>query len=288
VRPDLAVVPGTERAPRPVRRIQPSRGLVPIDLPELWRYRELLFFLVWRDIKARYKQTFLGPLWAVLRPFATMVVFSIIFGGLAGIEPESGIPYPLFVFAGLLAWLYVSSAVTGGSSSMVGNTSLVSKAYFPRIFAPTAAAAAPVVDLLLSLVVLAGLFLWYGEAPSLRALFLPFFIALAFLLAMGVSLWLASATIRYRDIPFALPFVLQLWMFTSPVIYPVTLVPDRWHWLLSLNPMTGVVEGFRWSLLGTDRPGALALVASVGLSLALAVTGGYHFRRAERTLADLM
>jgi lipopolysaccharide transport system permease protein len=272
----------------PVRRIQPSRGLVPIDFAELWRYKELLYFLTWRDIKSRYKQTFLGPLWAILRPLVTMVIFSVIFGTLAGIDSGTGKPYPLFVFAGLVAWLYLASAVTGGSSSMVANTSLVAKAYFPRLFAPAAAATAPVVDLALSLVVLAGLFIWFGEVPSLHVLMLPAFLLLALLLALGISLWLASVTVRYRDVPFALPFATQLWMFSTPVIYPVTFVPEKWQWLLELNPATAIVEGFRWSMIGGQAPRALALGASVAFAVSLVISGAYYFKRAERTLADMM
>jgi lipopolysaccharide transport system permease protein len=284
----LAEDAAASRGPVPLRRIQPSRGLVPIDLPELWRYRELLYFLAWRDIKARYKQTLLGPVWAILRPLVTMVIFSVIFGGLAGIDPGSGLPYPLFVFAGLLAWLYVASALSGGSSSLLGNASLVSKAYFPRMFAPAAAVTAPLVDLVLSLVVLAGLFAWYRESPSPYFLLLPAFVLLGLLLALGIALWLTSASVRYRDIPFALPFATQLWMYATPVIYPVTFVPEQWRWVIELNPMTAVVDGFRWSLLGTHAPSALSVASSIGCALILVVSGGYYFRRSERTLADLM
>ena len=285
---DLIAAPGADRAGVPVRRIQPSRRFVPIDFRELWHFRELLYFLVWRDVKARYKQTFLGPLWAILRPLILMVIFSIIFGRLAGIDPGSGVPYPLFVFAGLLAWLYVSLALVGGSFSIVNNSNLVAKAYFPRLFAPIAAVAAPVVDLVLSLTVLLGLFVWYGERPGPLVVLLPVFLLLAFLLALGVSLWLAGATISYRDVSFALPFLTQLWMYATPVIYPVTFVPEEWRWLLELNPATAVVEGFRWSLLGTEAPSALALASSAGFAFVLVAGGAYFFRSSERTLADMM
>jgi lipopolysaccharide transport system permease protein len=288
MRSDPVAAPQTDRRRVPVRRIQPSRGIVPIDFAELWRYKELLYFLTWRDIKSRYKQTLLGPVWAILRPLVTMVVFSVIFGTLAGIDSGTGKPYPLFVFAGLLAWMYLSSAVTGGSSSMLANTSLVSKAYFPRLFAPAASVTAPVVDLVLSLVVLAGLFAWFGEAPSLAVVMLPGFLMLALFLGLGISLWLASVTVRYRDVPFALPFVTQLWMFSTPVIYPVTFVPERWRWLLELNPATAIVEGFRWSLLGSPAPSALALATSLAFATTLLISGAYYFKRAERTLADMM
>jgi lipopolysaccharide transport system permease protein len=288
VRADLIAAPGADRARVAVRRIQPSRRFVPLDFGELWRFRELLYFLVWRDVKARYKQTFLGPLWAILRPLILMVIFSIIFGGLAGIDPGSGVPYPLFVFAGLLAWTYVSLALIGGSSSIVNNSNLVAKAYFPRLFAPVAAVIAPLVDLVLALTVLLGLFVWYAERPGPFVFLLPVFLLLAALLALGVSLWLASATISYRDVPFALPFVTQLWMYATPVIYPVTFVPEKWQWLLELNPLTAVVEGFRWSLLGTEAPSVLALTSSFAFAFVLVVGGAYFFRSTERTLADMM
>lgn len=271
-----------------VHRIQPSRGLIPVDFSELWRYRELLSLLVWRDLKARYKQTFLGPLWAIFRPLVTMVVFSLVFGGLAGIESGTGVPYPLFVFTGLLAWMYFASALTGGSLGVRNNASLLSKAYFPRIYAPMAAVTAPLVDLGVSFLVLFGLFAWYGETPSPYAVLLPAFVLLALLVALGVGLWLASVTIRYRDVPFALPFVTQLWMYATPVVYPLTLVPEDWRWLLALNPMTGVVEGFRWSLLGGDAPSPLTLTLSCSIAIVLVATGALYFRRAERTLADLV
>jgi lipopolysaccharide transport system permease protein len=259
-----------------------------MDFRELWRYRELLYFLVWRDVKARYKQTLVGPAWAILRPLLLMVVMSAIFGNLAGIEPGSGLPYPLFLFAGLLVWTYASLALVGGSSSVVNNANLVAKAYFPRVFAPLAAVAAPVVDLILSLTVLVGLFAWYREAPGVEVVLLPAFLLLAFLVALGISLWLASATHKYRDVPFALPFLLQLWLYLTPVIYPVAFVPESWRWLLELNPMTAVVEGFRWSLLGSEAPSLHALGSSCGLAAVLVVTGAYFFRGTERTLADMM
>jgi lipopolysaccharide transport system permease protein len=285
---DVIAAPEAGRSHLPVRRIQPSRRFVPIDFPELWRYRELLFFLVWRDVKARYKQTFLGPSWAILRPLLLMVVMSVIFGNLAGIDPGSGLPYPLFLFGGLLVWTYVSLALVGGSSSVVNNSTLVAKAYFPRMFAPLAAVTAPVVDLLLSLTVLLGLFAWYREHPGVEVVFLPAFLLLGFLLAVGISLWLAGATHKYRDVPFALPFLTQLWLFVTPVIYPVAFVPEDWQWLLELNPMTAVVEGFRWSLLGSEAPSALALGSSCGFAALLVVTGAYYFRGTERTIADMM
>jgi lipopolysaccharide transport system permease protein len=273
---------------RTVRRIQPSRGLVPIDFRELVRYRELLVYLLWRDVKARYKQTFLGAFWAIFRPFASMVLFAAVFGGLAHIESGSHVPYPLFLYAGLLGWTYLSSAVTSGASSVVANASVLSKAYFPRLFAPLGAVSAPLVDLLLALVVLFGLFPWYHRTPSWHLVFLPVFVLLALLTGLGIGLWLSGITVRYRDVPFALVFLVQLWTYATPVIYPASFVPDRYRWLLDVNPATAVVEGFRWSLLGVNAPGAAALAGSCGFVLLVVTSGLYFFRRTERTIVDLM
>jgi lipopolysaccharide transport system permease protein len=275
-------------AARPVRRIQPSRGFVGLDVDELWRFRGLLYFLVWRDVKSRYKQTFLGAFWAILRPFVSMVVFTVIFGRLVGIEPGSDVPYPLFVFSGLMVWLYFASAIGAGTASIVGNVNLITKASFPRLYVPTAAVAAPLVDLVLAFAVLLGMFAWYARLPSWHVVFLPFLVVLVVLAALGVSLWLAAATVRYRDIPFALGFATQLWMYATPVIYPVTLVPDSWRWLLALNPLTGVVDGFRWSVIGGAAPGGGVLAGSIGITLALVVGGLVFFRRVERTFADVI
>ncbi len=286
----MADVVSTAPAPavRTVRRIQPSRGLIGIDLPELWNYRELLFHLIWRDVKARYKQTFLGSFWAIFRPFISMVIMSVVFGRLAGITSGSDVPYPLFLFSGVLLWTYFSSNISGGSASMAGASGLISKAYFPRLFVPFAAVATPLVDFALSLFVLIGLYAWYMFLPPWQIVTMPFFLALTLLIGFGISLWLAPVTVRYRDIPFALPFLLQLWMYATPIIYPVTLVSPHWRWVLSLNPMTGATEGFRWALLGGAPPGYGAVGASVLIAAGLVVSGLFSFRRAERTLVDLI
>lgn len=273
---------------RRVRRIQPSRGLALPDAGELWRFRELLWFLVWRDVKARYRQTFLGAFWAIFRPLLSMVLFAAIFGGLAGITSGSKTPYPLFLYSGLAGWTYFSSAFTGSSSSMLNNGALIGKAYFPRLFAPLAAVVAPLVDLLLSFVVLLGIFAWYTTWPSWHIVVLPLFVLLTMLAAFGIGLWLGALSVRYRDVPFALPFVIQIWMYVSPVIYPVTLVPPRFRWLLDLNPMTAAVDGMRWSLIGQNAPSAVVLGAGVGIVVVLVGTGLLFFRRAERTLVDLI
>lgn len=277
------------RVPRkPVRRIQPSRGLAPIDLGELWRYHELLYYLVWREIKARYKQTYLGGAWAILRPLLLMVVFTAIFNGLAGIESGSGAPYPLFLYAGLLPWTYFQSALVASASSLLNNGGLISKAYFPRLFAPLSAVTAPLVDLLLALTVVFGLFAWFRRPPSWHIVFLPLFVGLALLVALSIGLWLAGAAVRYRDIGFALPFAGQIWMYATPVIYPTTLVPERFDWLVALNPMSAVVEGSRWALLGSSPPSVAMLGASLALTIALVASGLFFFRRTERTIVDMI
>lgn len=275
-------------AGRPVRRIQASRGLVAIDFGELWRYHELLYYLVWREIKARYKQTFLGGFWAVFRPFVMMVVFAAIFGGLAGIDSGTDVPYPLFLYAGLLPWTYFQSVLTSGSASLLNNSSLITKAYFPRLYAPLAAVTAPLVDFVLALTVLFGLFAWFGHVPSWQIVFLPLFLLLALMAAFGIALWLSGIAVRYRDVGFVLPFVGQIWMFLTPVIYPSSLVPERFRWLLSINPMTAVVDGSRWSLLGKPAPSVTAVVASAVFVAAAVLLGLLFFRRTERTIADMI
>lgn len=269
-----------------VRRLEPTSGFAGIDLHELWSFRELLYYLVWRDVKARYKQTYLGGFWAIFKPFVSMVMMSVIFGGLVGIKPGNGVPYPLFVYAGLLVWTYFSSAGIGASASLLANASLLSKSYFPRLHAPLAATVAPLVDFVLAFVVVLGLFAYYGVAPSWHIVFLPAFLLLALAAALVLGLWLAGLTVRYRDIPFALPFVLQVWMYATPVIYPPSLVPERFRWLIALNPLTAVVDGSRWAVVGGAAPGVVPLAASTGI-VALALAGGLLvFRRSERTFAD--
>lgn len=269
-----------------VRRLEPTRGFAGIDLHELWSFRELLYYLVWRDVKVRYKQTYLGGFWAIFKPFISMVMMSVIFGGLVGIKPGNGVPYPLFVYAGVLVWTYFSSGAANASSSLLANASLLSKSYFPRLHAPLAAAVAPLVDFVLAFVVVIGLFAYYGFAPSWHIVFLPVFLLLALAAALVLGLWLAGLTVRYRDIPFALPFVLQVWMYATPVIYPTSLVPERFRWLIALNPLTAVVDGSRWAMLGGAPPGGVSLAASIGV-VAVALAGGvFVFRRSERTFAD--
>jgi lipopolysaccharide transport system permease protein len=273
---------------RPVRRIQPSRGLAPIDLGELWRYRHLLFYFMVRDIKSRYKQTFLGPIWAILRPFSSLIIFSVVFGGIAGIQSGSDVPYPLFVFPGVIVFAYFSSVLTGTASSLLGAGGLLSKVYFPKLYAPISAATVPLIDFTFSLTIVFGLFAYYQWWPSWQIVFLPAFLLLALLAGLSVGLWLSGVSVRYRDVQFLMPYLTQSLLYLTPIIYPVTLVPERYRWLLWLNPMTAVVEGFRWSLLGTDPPGAGAIVGSLAIGGVLTIGGLFYFRRTERTIVDLL
>ena len=254
---------------------------------EAWRRRELLSFLVWRDVKVRYKQTALGVAWAVLQPLATMVVFSIFFGQLAQM-PSDGVPYPLFAFAALVPWSYFASAMAQGSNALLASQALVSKVYFPRILIPLAAVVTPLVDAGVSLVVLGALSAWYGHVPSLALVWLPAFVALAVATAFGVVLFLSAVNVVYRDVRYVLPFLTQIWMFATPVAYPASLLPDQWRWIYALNPMVAVVEGFRWALLGTTVLDARMLAASVSAAGFAVVLGIWYFRRLEATFADVI
>jgi lipopolysaccharide transport system permease protein len=270
----------------PVRRIQPRKGMLSLDLREIWRFRELLVFIMWRDIKARYRQTILGSFWAIFRPFVSMVVFTVVFNHLAGIKPSGNIPYALFVFPGIVIWTYFSSALTGGSSSVTGNAPLITKAYFPRVHLVLSAIIAPLLDMALSLVIMFGLFAFYDRAPSWHVVLLPVFVALCGLTAVGLSLWLSTLTVRYRDVPFALPFLLQIWMYVTPVIYPTSFVPPRFQWLIAVNPISAVAVGVRWSLVGGPSPSIALLAASLAIGLGLTLTGLVYFRRREASFPD--
>lgn len=274
---------------RSVRRIQPSRGLAAFDAREFWRYRELLVFLVWRDIKIRYKQTFLGPIWAVLRPILMTVVFTFVFARIAHISTPG--PYQLFSFTGVVLWTYFASALNGGSMSVLGNASLVSKVYFPRLYVTLASVAAPLVDLVLSLLAGSLFFAYYHTAPGWHVVALPAFALLTAALALGFGLWLAPITVRYRDVPYVMPLVTQLWMFVTPIAYPLTQIehqlPVGWRWLVNVNPLTAPVDGFRWALLGSPPPTWGAVGTSAAIAAALVASGFVTFRRMERTLADL-
>jgi len=265
--------------------IRPSKPWRALDLAEVWQYRELLFFLSWRDIKVRYKQTALGVAWAVLQPVFTMAVFSIFFGRLAGI-PSAGVPYPIFAFCGLLPWQLFAYSLTESSNSLVANKELITKVYFPRLVIPVSAVFAGLVDFLISFAVLIGL-IWYYQIVPTRAIWtLPLFVLLAVSVALGVGLWLSALNVRYRDVRYTLTFLTQIWLIATPIAYPSTLVPEQWRALYGINPMAGVVEGFRWALLNAGTPPGPLLIVSVLVTVIIFVSGLYYFRRMERIFAD--
>lgn len=271
----------------PAIRIEPAKGLVAVNLRELWEYRELLYFLTWRDIKVRYKQSVLGVGWAILQPLLTTAIFTFVFGRFAGV-PSNGIPYPLFSFAALLPWQYFASAVGRSGVSLVNSANLISKVYFPRLIVPLSAAFAPAVDFVITFGILVLMMFWYGIMPTWNVVFLPLFLLLAFATAMAVSLWLSALNVRYRDVGYVIPFMVQIWMFISPVAYPSNLVPEKWRLLYGLNPMAGVIEGFRWALFGTSAaPDAVVIVSSVIVLLFL-FGGLMYFQRTEQTFADIV
>ena len=269
----------------PTIRLKASTGLVPIKVGELWEYRELFFFLVWRDIKVRYKQTSLGVLWAILQPFLTMVVFSIFFGKLGKI-PSDGIPYPIFSFAALVPWTLFSNGLTQASGSLVGSSNLIKKVYFPRLIVPIASVLAGVVDFLLAFGVLLLMMLYFGILPTINVIWLPIFLFMTVVASLAVSLWLSALNVEYRDVKYVIPFLTQFWLFATPIAYSSSLLSEPWKTIYGLNPMVGVVEGFRWALLGTDtQPGLMAAVSLVA-ALVLLTSGIYYFRRMEKTFAD--
>lgn len=283
----------TVRQEAPPLLIRPSRGWIALQLKELWEYRELLFFLVWRDVKVRYKQTVLGATWAILQPVATMIVFTVFFGRLAGVGSE-GLPYPIFSYAGLLPWTFFAQALSHSSDSLVGSSNLLKKVYFPRLVIPMSSALAPLVDFALAFIVLIGMMVYYGIWPGVAIVYLPLLILLAFGTALGMGMWLSALNVQYRDVRYIVPFFVQLWLFVTPVIYPMSRVTEKLaemglpSWLYGLNPMVGVVEGFRWALLGTGtRPGSVVL-ASSGVAVLLIVSGALYFRRMEKTFADVV
>ena len=267
--------------------IKPSRSWGPLRLKELWQYHELLYFLIWRDIKVRYKQTVLGAAWAIIQPFFTMVVFTLFFGKMAKI-PSEGLPYPIFSYTGLLPWIFFSQAMNQSADSLVGNANLITKVYFPRMVIPFSAALAPVVDFAIAFVVLIGMMFFYEIYPGSAIIWLPVFLLLAFTTSLGIGLWLSALNVQYRDVRYTIPFLTQLWLFATPVIYPSSLVHGPWRIILGLNPMTGVVEGFRWSLLGIGgAPGGIIWM-SAGISFLVVVTGMIYFSRMEKTFADVV
>lgn len=268
-------------------RIEPSRGWGSLKLGEIWAHRDLLYFLVWRDIKVRYKQTLLGAAWAIIQPVVTMLIFTVIFGGLARI-PSDGLPYPIFAFAALLPWNYFASSLGRVTNSVVGEAHLISKIYFPRLVIPLSGVVSNVVDFAFAFLVLLAMMLWFGISPTWRVLVLPVFLFLAAATALGVGLWLSALNARYRDIGHVVPFAIQSWLYASPVVYPMSLVPEQWRLLYSLNPMVGVIEGFRWGLLGARSPDIGPMATSAVVIAALLVGGIVFFKRMERTFADVV
>lgn len=273
-------------APEPLIRISPAGGRVSLNLGEVIGHRQLLYFLIWRDIKVRYKQTFFGAAWAVLEPLITMIIFSIFFGGLAGI-PSDGIPYPIWSFAGLVPWTLFATGLSKSSNSLVGNSHILKKVYFPRLIFPTTSVLSGLIDFFIAFLVLLAMMLFFGFIPTLNVVFLPLFLLLALITSLGSGLWLAPLNVKYRDVRFVVPLLLRVWMFATPIVYPSSLLSQPWQTLYGLNPMVGVIEGFRWALLDTDPPGSMILVSTL-VALIVFVGGLFYFRQMEDTFADVV
>jgi lipopolysaccharide transport system permease protein len=285
-------VPGNHQVPpdglpeEPLVVIEPNKGWSALDLHDLWSFRELLYFLTWRDVKVRYKQTELGVAWAIIQPLFTMLIFTLFFGRLAGV-PSDNIPYPIFAFAGLTAWTFFANAITQSGNSLVGSAHLITKVYFPRMIIPGAAVAAGLVDFAISFVMLALMMIYYRIGITLNILMLPALVLLTTLLALGMGMWMSALNVKYRDIRFALPFMVQLWMYLSPIIYPTSFLPAKLRSLLTLNPMTGIIEGYRSALFGLPF-NWIALAASAVITLILLIYASYSFRRMEKSFADIV
>jgi len=270
-----------------VVRIAPVRGWISVNFSELWEYRELLYFLTWRDIKVRYKQTILGASWAIIQPFFMMVVFSLFFGKLAKM-PSDGIPYPIFAYAALVPWTFFANALAQSSNSLVASANLLKKVYFPRLVIPIASVISGAVDFALAFVVLIAMMLYYGFVPTANIIWLPFLFLMVVITALGVGLWLSAMNVQFRDVRYTIPFLTQFWMFATPIVYPSSLLSEPWRTVYGLNPMVGVVEGFRWALLGTDTaPGAVIIVSFLA-SVMLLISGALYFRRLEKSFADVV
>lgn len=274
-------------ADTPVIRIRPASDRLANGLKELWQYRELLYFLIWRDVKVRYKQTAIGAAWAIIQPLMTMIIFTMVFGKFANM-PSDGLPYPIFTFAALLPWTYFSKALSQSVSSVVADANLITKVYFPRLLLPLAAVVGGLIDFAIAFVFLLGMMAWYGLAPHSSILLLPFFVLLIMLTALSVSVWLSVINVRYRDVGQAIPFLVQIWLFASPVAYPASVVPENWRFLYNLNPLAGIIEGFRWALLGSQNPPIVSLLSTTTVVLALLYGGILFFKRMEKTFADVV
>jgi len=267
--------------------IEPPKGWLSLNLREVWAYRELLGILAWRDVSVRYKQTAVGIGWAIIQPVMTMVIFTIIFGKFAKL-PSDGIPYPLFSFCALLPWNYFAQSLSSSSDSLVGASNLITKVYFPRLVIPLSRVFSGLIDFAISFVILLGLMVWYGTFPGLRIFALPFFIFVSMVTALGVGFWLTALNVKYRDVRFVVPFLVQIWLYASPVAYSSSLVPEKWRWLYGLNPMSGVIEGFRWALLGNGSPDVEMMMISLSIVMVILVSGLYYFKRMEQTFADIV
>jgi lipopolysaccharide transport system permease protein len=271
----------------PILNIEPSNTWVSLKLGELWQYRELLYFLIWRDIKVRYKQTALGAAWAIIQPLFSMLIFSLFFGRLAKM-PSDGIPYPLFSLAALVPWTFFANGLNQSSNSLVASANLLKKVYFPRLVIPIATVLAGVVDFALSFVVLLGLMAFYGVAPTINLLWMPLFLLLALVTSLAVGLWMSALNVKYRDVRYIVPFLIQVWMFSTPIVYPSSLLPASWRTIYGLNPMVGVVEGFRWALLGTNTLPGFMIVVSATAALVILIGGAFYFRHMEKSFADIV
>lgn len=267
--------------------IRPKKGWQTLNLKELIKCRELLFFLAWRDIKVRYKQTVLGVAWAIIQPFFTMVIFSLFFGRLAKI-PSEGIPYPIFSYAALVPWTFFANGLNQASNSLVGSANLIKKVYFPRLAIPIASVLSGVVDFILSFIVLIGMMAYFGFFPTYNVLWLPLFLLLALTTSLGVSLWFSALNVEFRDVRYTIPFLTQFWLFSTPIAYPSSLLSEPWKTIYGINPMVGVVDGFRWALLGTSTPPGVAMIVSTAVALILLISGAFYFRRMEKNFADVI
>jgi lipopolysaccharide transport system permease protein len=276
-----------EASQLPVTVIKASRGWIALDLKALWDYRELLYFLIWRDVKVKYKQTVIGVGWAILQPLVTMVVFTLVFKNIGNV-PSDNIPYPIFAYTALLPWTLFSAGLNRSTTSLVGQSNLISKVYFPRMIIPLSATLAGIVDFAMAFLVLLFMMFWYGIVPTAAVISLPLFITIDLIAALAVGLWLAALNVRYRDVGHAIPFLVQIWMFASPVAYPVSALSEKWRMLYSLNPLVGVIEGFRWAILGNRTPDFLVMAVSAITMTGLLFTGIVYFKRTERTFADLI
>ena len=270
-----------------VINIRPTKGFSSLGLRDLWEYRELVYFLIWRDIKVRYKQTAIGVAWVILQPLLTMLIFTLIFGILVRV-PSEGLPYSVFVYTALVPWSYFSEAVSRGGSSLVANTNLISKVYFPRLVIPISSVVTPVIDFALSFFILLGLIAWFNIKPTWAIVTLPIFLLLTMVTALAISLWFSALNVKYRDVSYTIPFLIQVWMFASPIVYPISILPARWRSIYSINPLVGVVEGFRWALLGKESPNFWAMGISAASLILLLAGGAMYFKRMERSFADVI